>query len=105
MQPAAQRIFESLGDPKALEALYRQDTESFRDSFDEVFRAAHGDRVGPRSYLCAPLLDDDRHLPGGRVPQWTEPVRGSFISHHLQRSSARCAGNDGLLDCRARGAD
>ncbi len=40
MQPTAQRIFESLDDPKALEALYRQDPESFRASFDEVSRAA-----------------------------------------------------------------
>jgi len=40
MKPTAQRIFESLDDPKELEALYRQDPESFRDSFDEVSRAA-----------------------------------------------------------------
>lgn len=40
MQPTARRILESLDDPKALEALYRQDPESFRDSFDEVSRAA-----------------------------------------------------------------
>ena len=40
MQPTSQRILESLDDPKALEALYRQDPESFRDSFDEVSRAA-----------------------------------------------------------------
>ena len=40
MEPTSRRILESLDDPKALEALYRQDPESFRDSFDEVSRAA-----------------------------------------------------------------
>ncbi|MDP2955215.1 MAG: hypothetical protein Q8N53_02235 [Longimicrobiales bacterium] len=40
MQPISQRILESLDDPKELEALYRQDPESFRDSLDEVSRAA-----------------------------------------------------------------
>ena len=40
MQPTSQRILESLDDPRQLEALYRQDPESFRDSFDEVSRSA-----------------------------------------------------------------
>ncbi|HEX9886474.1 MAG TPA: hypothetical protein VGA70_08305 [Longimicrobiales bacterium] len=40
MQPTSQRILESLNDPKQMEALYRQDPESFRDCFDEVSRAA-----------------------------------------------------------------
>lgn len=40
MQPRVQRILESLDDPKELEALYRQDPESFRDCFDEVARGA-----------------------------------------------------------------
>ena len=39
MQPTSHRILESLDDPKQLEALYRQDPESFRDSFDEASRA------------------------------------------------------------------
>lgn len=40
MQPTAQRILASLDDPKELEALYRQDPESFRASFAEVYQAA-----------------------------------------------------------------
>lgn len=40
MHPAAQRILASLDDPTGLEALYRQDPESFRDAFGEVSRAA-----------------------------------------------------------------
>jgi len=40
MHPTAQRILESLDDPKALEALYRQDRASFRDSFPEAARTA-----------------------------------------------------------------
>ena len=40
MHPTAQRILASLDDPKQLEGLYRQDPDSFRDSFDEVSRAA-----------------------------------------------------------------
>ena len=36
MQPTGQRIIESLDDPNELEALYRQDPESFRGCFDEV---------------------------------------------------------------------
>jgi hypothetical protein len=40
MQPTAARILECLEAPKALEALYRQDPESFRDSFNAVMQAA-----------------------------------------------------------------
>jgi hypothetical protein len=39
MQPTAQRILEALGDPAELESLYRQDPESFRESFHEVSAA------------------------------------------------------------------
>ena len=40
MQPTARRILEILDEPEELESLYRHDPESFRDSFDEVSRAA-----------------------------------------------------------------
>ncbi len=40
MQPTAQRILESLDDPETLEALYRDDPDSFRSAFDEACRAA-----------------------------------------------------------------
>jgi len=40
MQPTAQRILDALDDPRALEALYRQDPESFRDALGEAARAA-----------------------------------------------------------------
>ena len=40
MRPTAQRILGSLDDPKELEALFRQDPESFRDSFHELSLAA-----------------------------------------------------------------
>lgn len=40
MQPTRRRLFESLDDPAALEALYREDPESFRDAFDEASRSA-----------------------------------------------------------------
>ena len=42
MQPTAQRIRESLDDPEGLEALYRQDPESFRVAFEQVSRATEG---------------------------------------------------------------
>ncbi len=41
MQLTARRILEVLDKPEELEALYRQDPESFRDSLDEVSRAVH----------------------------------------------------------------
>ena len=41
MQLTARRILELLDTPEELEALYRQDPESFRDSLDEASRAAH----------------------------------------------------------------
>lgn len=40
MHQTAQRILDSLDDPEELEALYQRDRESFRDSFEEVSRAA-----------------------------------------------------------------
>lgn len=42
MQPTAQRILQCLDDPMELEALYRQDPASFRDSFEEAFAGAQG---------------------------------------------------------------
>jgi hypothetical protein len=39
MQPTARRIMEKLDEPEELEALYRHDPESFRDSLDEVSQA------------------------------------------------------------------
>lgn len=40
MQPTARRILDALDEPAELEAIYRQDPESFRGSFDEVSRTA-----------------------------------------------------------------
>ena len=38
LPPTARRILELLDQPQELEALYRQDPQSFGDSFDEAFR-------------------------------------------------------------------
>ncbi len=40
MPPTARRLIELLDDPATLEALYRQDPDSFRDAFNEVSRSA-----------------------------------------------------------------
>jgi hypothetical protein len=45
MEPTAKRILESLDDPLELEALYRQDPESFRDSLDEASRTSQDSMV------------------------------------------------------------
>ena len=45
MQSTAQRILEHLDEPEELEALYRQDPESFRDSLNEVSRTVHDSRT------------------------------------------------------------
>ncbi len=61
MQPTAQRILESLDDPEGLEALYRQDPESFRASFEEV-AVAHPDSTTVRVWRARL---DHRDLPAG----------------------------------------
>lgn len=40
MPPTARRLIELLDDPATLEALYRQDPDSFRDAFNEASRSA-----------------------------------------------------------------
>lgn len=40
MQPTSRRLIELLDDPATLEALYRQDPDSFRDAFNEASRSA-----------------------------------------------------------------
>ncbi|MDH4131363.1 MAG: hypothetical protein OEW17_09060 [Gemmatimonadota bacterium] len=62
MQPTSQRILETLDDPGGLEALYRQDPESFRDSLEEATRAAP-DSITLRVW-------------GARL-QYSEPARGA----------------------------
>jgi hypothetical protein len=45
MQSRAQQILERLDEPQELEALYRQDPESFRNSLDEVSRTVQDSRT------------------------------------------------------------
>jgi hypothetical protein len=68
MQPTAQRILDSLEDPKGLEALYRQDPESFRGAFDEASRAAE-DSTTLRVW-AARLAYSEPARDGGRLRLW-----------------------------------
>jgi fumarate reductase subunit C len=62
MQPTAQRILECLDNPEDLEVLYRQDPDSFRESFDEAARAA-GDSIALRVWRARLEYSE----PGRRV--------------------------------------